>query len=231
MTDLIARLRAAPETRAARADRKLFEALNPEMTHAPILDKPPERYRPASVLIPVIDRPASSREGGPTVLMTVRTPTMPSHAGQISFPGGGPKDGDDGPVGTALRETWEEVGIASDHIEVLGAMGVHFGGLGYAVTPVIGLVHTDAELDPCSREVAEVFEVPLHHLARRENHVIEQRTFSGVDYAMYAVPSVDTDGRSRHVWGLTAGILETFCRALNDDPLPEASFAHAEGAA
>ena len=216
MSDLLVRLRAAPGRQAALSDRKLFEALNPEMSHAPILDSPPERYRPASVLIPVIDRPE------PTVLFTVRTPTMPSHAGQISFPGGGPKDGDDGPVGTALRETHEEVGIAASHVEVLGSLGIHYGGLGYAVTPVIGLVHVDAELNACPREVAEVFEVPLEHLARREAHVVEQRTFSGTDYAMYAVPSVDTDGRDRHVWGLTAGILETFCRALNDDPLPDA---------
>lgn len=215
MNDLLAQLRAAPGRAAALSDRKLFEALNPEMSHAPILDAPPERYRPASVLIPVIDR------DDPTVLFTVRTPTMPSHAGQISFPGGGPKPGDDGPVGTALRETREEVGIDADHVEVLGSLGVHFGGMGYAVTPVIGLVHTDADCVPCPREVAEVFEVPLAHLADRAAHVIEQRTFSGTDYAMYAVPSVDTQGRQRHVWGLTAGILETFARAMNDDPLPE----------
>ena len=217
MTDLLTRLRAAPRTATARAERKLFEDLNPEMSHAPILDAPPERYRPASVLIPVIDR------ADPTVLLTVRTPTMPSHAGQISFPGGGPKDGDDGPVGTALRETWEETGIDAAHVEVLGTMGVHYGGLGYAVTPVIGLVHLDAKLSPCPREVAEVFEVPLAQLAARAAYVVEQRRFRGVGYDMHAVPSVDTDGAARHVWGLTAGILETFSRAMNDEPLPKSA--------
>ena len=216
MSDLLARLRAVPDASAGRADRKLFETLNPEMTHAPILDSPPERYRPAAVLIPVIDRPS------PTVLFTVRTPTMPSHAGQISFPGGGPKDGDDDAVGTALRETREEVGIDEAHVEVLGRMGVHYGGMGYAVTPVIGLVHPGADCVPCPREVAEVFEVPLAHLADPAAHVVEQRTFSGTDYDMFAVPSVDTEGRARHVWGLTAGILETFCRAMNEMALPEA---------
>ena len=219
MSDLLDRLRAASGTLAARTDRRLFEALNPGMTHAPILDAAPARYRPAAVLIPVIDRP------DPTVLFTVRTPTMPSHAGQISFPGGGPKADDDGFVGTALRETWEETGIAADHVEVLGTLGVHYGGLGYAVTPVIGLVHTDADLNPCSREVAEVFEVPLAPLADLASYVIEQRTFSGVDYDMHAVPSVDTMGRDRHVWGLTAGILETFAAAMNDAPLHRAKGA------
>ena len=214
MSDLIARLRAAPGAPAAREDRRLFEALNPEMSHAPILDAPPERYRPASVLIPVIDRP------DPTVLFTVRTPTMPSHAGQISFPGGGPKPGDGDAVGTALRETHEEVGIGPEHVEVLGAMGVHYGGMGYAVTPVIGLVHLDADLVPCPREVAEVFEVPLAHLSDPGAHVVERRMFSGVQYDMYAVPSRDTDGAPRHIWGLTAGILETFALAMDGAALP-----------
>ena len=214
MTAWQERLRALPGRDAARADRRLFEGLNPGRTHAPILKAPPASYRPAAVLIAVIDREE------PTVLLTVRTPTMPSHAGQIGLPGGGPRRGEDA-IATALREAEEEVGIAADHIEVIGTMGVHFGGLGYAVTPVVGLVHVDAEVTPCPREVAEIFEVPLAHLTTRASHLIEDRTFEGVDYRMYALPSVDTGGRARHVWGLTAGILETFCRAYNDDPLPE----------
>lgn len=217
--DWKARLRSLPQNTAARSDRRLFESLNPSMSHAPILDKPPERYRPAAVMIPVIDR------AEPTVLLTLRTPTMPSHAGQISFPGGGPREEDDGPVGTALRETEEEVGIDREHVEVLGMMGRHYGGLGYVVTPVIGLVHVDAQLALCPREVAEVFEVPLAHLTQRAHHLVEQRTFSGKQYDMFAVPSRDTEGRERHIWGLTAGILETFCRAYNDHPLPKAERA------
>ena len=205
-------LRAAPGTEAGRAERRLFEELNPSLPLSPILEKKPARPRPASVLIPVIDRPE------PTVLFTVRTPTMPSHAGQISFPGGGPKPDDDGPVGTALREAQEEVGIAPGRVEVLGTLGLHHGGLGYAVTPVIGLVHTGAELTLCPREVAEVFEVPLAHLTERRNHLIEKRRFNGTEYDMFAVPYDDRDAARRHIWGLTAGILESFCRAFNDDP-------------
>jgi 8-oxo-dGTP pyrophosphatase MutT (NUDIX family) len=209
------RLRAAPLRPAVCQDRRLFENLNPGRTHSPIIDKPPERWRPASVLIPVIDRPE------PTVLFTVRTPTMPSHAGQISFPGGGPRAGDRDPVETALRETEEEVGVDRSHIEVLGAFGVHYGGLGYAVTPVLGLVHVDASTTPCPREVAEIFEVPLAHLADRSKHMVETRTFGGVAYEMYAIPYTEPCGRHRHIWGLTAGILETFCLAYNNVPLPE----------
>ncbi|MEM6914308.1 MAG: hypothetical protein AAF511_10065, partial [Pseudomonadota bacterium] len=73
---------AMPE---AKRERFLFQELNPQLAHAPILTTPPKAPRPAAVLIGV--------RGGadPTVVLTVRAPTMPSHAGQISLPGGTPK--------------------------------------------------------------------------------------------------------------------------------------------
>ena len=214
MSDWKARLRAAPGQAAARADRDLFRALNPDIDVPPILKSRPRRYRPASVLIGVIDRPE------PSVLMTVRTADMPSHAGQIGLPGGGPRAGEDA-VAAALREAEEEVGLTPDQIEVVGEMGLHFGGQGWAVTPVIGIVAGDAAPVPCPREVDAIFEVPLAHLADRTAHLIEPRTFAGVTFDMYAVPYEEAGGRRWHVWGLTAGILETFCRAYNGDPLPD----------
>lgn len=60
-------------------------------------------------------------EDDPAVLVTVRASRMRSHAGQISFPGGG-KEGDETPVQTALRETFEEVGICPEDIDVDGQM-------------------------------------------------------------------------------------------------------------
>ena len=216
--DWKARLRAAPGRAAARADRDLFRALNPALDYPPILKAKPRRYRPASVLIGVLDRPE------PAVLMTVRTADMPSHAGQIGLPGGGPRDGEDA-VAAALREAHEEVGLTADQIEVVGTMGRHFGGQGWAVTPVLGIVAGDARPVPCPREVDAVFEVPLAYLTDRTRHLIEPRTFAGVTFDMYAVPYTEAGGRNWHVWGLTAGILETFCRAYNDHPLPEGEVA------
>ena len=218
MTGWQARLRAASGTAAARADRDLFAALNPNLDHAPILREKPRRYRPASVLIPVIDREE------PTVLMTVRTADMPSHAGQIGLPGGGPRAGEN-PIDAALREAEEEVGLTADQIEVVGQMGRHFGGQGWAVTPVLGIVDRHAAPVPCPREVDAIFEVPLRHLTDRTRHIVEPRTFSGVTFDMYAVPYEAPGGERWHIWGLTAGILETFCRAYNDDPLPEGEVA------
>src|SRR5476651_1760016 len=72
----------------------------------------PESWRPASVLVPLVNRAP-----GVTVLLTQRTEDMPSHAGQISFPGVRRHAGDADAVATALRETEEGVGLERRFVE------------------------------------------------------------------------------------------------------------------
>ena len=67
----------------------------------------PTSFRPAAVLVPLV-----RREAGITVLLTQRTEDMPSHAGQIAFPGGRTQTEDADAKATALRETEEEVGLS-----------------------------------------------------------------------------------------------------------------------
>ncbi|MBN8920618.1 MAG: NUDIX domain-containing protein, partial [Rhizobiales bacterium] len=70
--------------------------------------------RPAAVLIPVVDRPE------PTVLLTLRTDSLSSHAGQIAFPGGRIDPEDTSPLAAALREAEEEIGLDRAYVEPLG---------------------------------------------------------------------------------------------------------------
>ena len=148
---------------------------------------------------------------------------MPSHAGQISFPGGKLHEDDAGPVAAALREAHEEVNIDPALVDVIGTLGVHKGGLGFSVTPVVGVVDPGADIRPCPREVAEIFEVPLEFIADLANHKSEERRHKGVAYNMFALPF----GRY-HIWGLTAGILRTFAETLQDEP---SDFGASAGAA
>ena len=128
------------------------------------LDSHPEPGdRPmAAVLAPLFE----DEEGQVRVVLTKRPDTMPTHAGHIAFPGGRPDPGDDGPIGTALREAHEEVGIDAHQVEVLGFLPpidtVEFNLL---VVPVVGKVSTPLGLVPSDREVAKVYTPLLSDLA------------------------------------------------------------------
>jgi 8-oxo-dGTP pyrophosphatase MutT (NUDIX family) len=193
---------------SAQRVRALFAEINPHLAgDGRFENRWTTKRQDAAVLIPIIDRAE-----GPTVLLTVRSSDLASHAGQISFPGGRVDPGDSDRVATALRETKEEVGIPPSAVDVIGALGVHHGGFGFAVTPIVGVVDPQAPIRPDPREVAEVFEAPLHWFADLANHTTEDRVHLGVSYRMFAAPY----GRF-HIWGLTAGILRSLAETLQPD--------------
>ena len=164
----------------------------------------------AAVLVPIITHPA-----GPTVLFTQRTAHLKAHSGQVSFPGGRAEPGDASPEETALRESEEEVGLARSRVEVLARLPEYFTRTGFRVTPVVGLIEPPIELTPDPREVEAVFEVPLAFLLDTRNHQRHTREFQGATVGYYAMP-YRTDEGERHIWGATAGMLLSLCRALAD---------------
>lgn len=158
----------------------------------------PETWRPAAVLVPLV-----RREPGLTVLLTQRTEDMPSHAGQIAFPGGRQQAEDVDAIATALRETEEEVGLGREFVEVIGPVDHYRTGTGYEITPIVGIVTPGfiPRADP--REVADVFEVPLEHFLDERNHRIDSRVWQGRERRYYAMPYGE-----RYIWGATAGMLK-----------------------
>jgi 8-oxo-dGTP pyrophosphatase MutT (NUDIX family) len=164
----------------------------------------PESYRAASVLIPLV-----KRTDGLSVLLTQRTDDMPSHAGQISFPGGRRQAADTDAVDTALRETQEEVGVERRFVTVLGILDHYRTGTGYEITPVVGLVEPGFTIRVDPREVADVFEVPLAHFLDEANHRLESRIWKDRERRYYAMPYGE-----RYIWGATAGMLKNLQHAL-----------------
>ncbi len=197
-------LRTALDTPSLRNTRELFLEINP---HLKGQDQFLDRYKArkiAAVMIPVVLR------AEPTVLLTVRSPDMPSHAGQVSFPGGKVHDDDPSLEFTARRETQEEVGISAEYIDVIGDVGIHVGGMGFSVTPFLGLVDPKANFVACPREVDEIFEVPLSFIIDMNNHTTIQKSHNGVEYNMFSLPY-----GNYHIWGLTAGILNSLAERVN----------------
>lgn len=159
--------------------------------------------KPAAVLVPVVARDPLS------VLLTQRTHDLASHAGQIAFPGGKVDAEDKGPLGAALREASEEIGLAPEFIEPLGFLDTYRTVTGFAVTPVVALVKPGFELQLNAREVADAFEVPFSFLMDAANHEMHTRTYRGHERKYYAMPYGE-----RYIWGATAGILVNMHKRL-----------------
>lgn len=158
--------------------------------------------KPAAVLIPVVDRSA------PTVILTERTAGLPSHAGQIAFPGG-KIDGDETPAGAALREAEEEIGLRPALVEPLGYLDLYLTFSGFRILPMVARVKQDFALTPNHSEVADVFEVPLEFLMKPENYARKSRDWNGIIRHYYEIPY-----RNRYIWGVTAGILRNLCERI-----------------
>ena len=165
-----------------------------------------EQQRPASVLIPVIAR------DNPTVLFTVRAKNLRSGSGQISFPGGRAEPDDPTPEHTALRETFEEIGLPPERVEILGRLAHYVTRAGHCITPVIGLVQSPLVLLPNDDEVAEVFEVPLEFLLDRRNHLRHSHHSDGRLRHYFAIPYGDY-----YIRGVTAGLLVNLHRRVAGD--------------
>ena len=167
----------------------------------------PDTWRPAAVLVPLV-----ARAPGVTVLLTQRTADMPSHAGQVAFPGGRRQADDADAVATALRETEEEVGLDRRFVEVVGAVDQYKTGTGFEITPVVGIVRPGFTTQADPREVADVFEVPLQHFLDEKNHRIDSRKVAeGRERRYYATPYGE-----RYIWGATAGMLKNLQFILTD---------------
>jgi 8-oxo-dGTP pyrophosphatase MutT (NUDIX family) len=136
------------------------------------------------------------------LLLTERSADLRSHPGQVSFPGGSIDPEDDGPVGAALREAWEETGLDRSGVEVLGVLpAAYLAPSGYVVTPVLAWWASPSAVAPVDvNEVARVARVPLAQLLDSANR-FRVRHPSG-----YIGPGFLVDGL--FVWGATAQMLD-----------------------
>lgn len=189
--------------RLDRALHALAVPLAPQVWNLEEMDgllDPAAALKEAAVLVGLVDRPE-----GAQVLLTRRTDILRHHAGQVSFPGGRLEPEDNGPIGAALRETQEEIGVGPDLVTPLGFLDPLATITGFRVVPVVARVAPSYVALPEPGEVAEVFEVPLAFLMAPDNLIAHDVEYLGRPRRI--LEFVERIESRRRIWGVTASIL------------------------
>jgi 8-oxo-dGTP pyrophosphatase MutT (NUDIX family) len=167
------------------------------MEVSPQLIPPAAGGRESAVLILFGDGP-----DGPDLLFIQRSADLRLHAGQPAFPGGAIDAGDGGPVGAALREAAEEVGLDPGGVDVLGTLPeVFIPRTGFRVVPVLAWWRRPSAVAPVDAgEVAAVERVGVAELADPAVRLMV-RVPDGRTSPAFRV-------RGMLIWGFTAALVD-----------------------
>ena len=155
--------------------------------------------------------PLYLREGDLHAVFTRRRDDLRRHPGEISFPGGRQDEDEPDLRTTALREAEEEIGLAPDDVELVGALQpTPTIATNYAVYPFVGLIEPGRTWRPSAAEVAEVLELPLRRL--REGYARRRLLRRGVPFRtdVYCVDD-------QLIWGATARIVADLLARVPED--------------
>ena len=155
----------------------------------------------AAVLIPLFEH-----QGEYYVLLTKRTEKVEKHKGQPCFPGGAAHEGDLSLLDTALRETWEEIGLYPEDVELLGEFDeLETPTTFFHITPFVGMIPYPYPFHVDRDEVEEIIEVPLSVLRDPRNYWEETREYGGQPF-----PVSHYRYGEYVIWGATARMLKDF---------------------
>jgi len=164
----------------------------------------------SAVLVPLYRDPA----GDLHAVFTKRREDLRRHAGEISFPGGR-RDGDETLIETALREAHEEVGLAPDDVEIVGALApVGTFVTGFRIYPFVGVIDHGFEWIVQEAEVAQVLELRLEDLLA--GHSVKRLIRRGI---AFRTDVYEVGGHT--VWGATARILGDLLARTTGAPPPQ----------
>ena len=155
----------------------------------------------AAVLLPIFEK-----DGKCHIVFTKRTDHLTHHKGQISFPGGARHEEDKTLKQTALRESWEEIGLKPADVEILGELDdAATVTSGYRISPYVGLIPYPYKFKIDKFEVDEIFDLPLAGLMDESIKKEENMVYADKLIRVY---TFELNGKV--IWGATAWILKQF---------------------
>jgi len=174
--------------------------------------------RQAAVLAPVFEEDGEAR-----LIFTRRTTTLPSHQGEVSFPGGKAMAGEP-PRSAALRESHEEIGLDPATVEVIAELD-HLTTVAsrFVLAPFVGVLPGRPAVTPNPHEVDAVLDVSLRDLGRPG--AFREERWDVAALANRPVYFFDLPGGEDVVWGATARILHHLLTVVltgNTGPPPSA---------
>ena len=161
----------------------------------------------SAVLIPIV-----RKSSGLQLLFTKRTDAVEHHKGQISFPGGAADPRDVSEVDTALRESFEEIGLDRSAVSILGMLDDLDTPSGFKVTPVVGFINKLPALKTNTDEVAALISIPIESFldpAKRRSKMVER---NGTTIELYFYDVWDEP-----ICGATAFFVKQFIEIIQKD--------------
>ncbi|HPX92350.1 MAG TPA: CoA pyrophosphatase, partial [Spirochaetota bacterium] len=137
-------------------------------------------FRKSAVLMLFLEK-----NNSPHVVLTVRSDKVSTHKGQVAFPGGSHDEDDKDFLETALRETYEEIGLHQSLIEILGEYDEYISIMGFHVYVFVGALKDRPEYNICEDEIAELIEVPFSLFYNEEYTKTERVLYDGNEYDVY----------------------------------------------
>ncbi|UOD34471.1 CoA pyrophosphatase [Deferribacteraceae bacterium V6Fe1] len=164
--------------------------------------------RLAAVMIPLI-----KSNFGYEIIFTKRHNNLPTHAGEVSFPGGIKEKNDPSLEATAIRETVEEIGINANHIEIIGRLDDEMSIHKFKVAPFLGYINANTKIEDLKFqkcEVERVFSVPIEYFLTCQ-HWKETWVRKDDKVTVHFYPYKDLI-----IWGLTGRILSKLLKIVSE---------------
>lgn len=173
------------------------EKMRPYFRLSPSLNVPISPFAKASAVMCLL----FEKENKVHLILIKRPDYQGVHGGQLAFPGGKPEPFDSNLLATAIRETYEEIGIEKEKISTLGQLSnVYVWASNFLVTPFIGFLESKPKYIKNTREVAEIIEIPISFLLRED--IIKEKPMKSKLNNLMNAPYFDIDGKV--LWGATA---------------------------